>query len=178
MSDVVSGERAEDSSSLRSSNEPSIITFLHDVDNVSLQELHLVLVLRLVVIESSVAVKHDNFITRKCRDSNLRGWFRLPVGHGGPGPGEGGVGTGGAGQGLGLLQHGNVGGLRQGAVLEDGVSRGSSGWLGQAPGPAGRDLAGLRAHLHIRHGQYPLPASYLALVPVLVYPPGQNDGLS
>ena len=73
LSDVVSRERAEDSSSLRSSNEPSIITFLHDIDNVSLQELHLILVLRLVVVKSPVAVKQGIVIIKKRQGLKLTG---------------------------------------------------------------------------------------------------------
>ena len=68
MSDVVAGEGSEYSCSLRCSNKPAIVTFLHDVHNVSLAQLNLVLILRLVVVKSpepcnglSVITNHDKY---------------------------------------------------------------------------------------------------------------------
>ena len=65
LCDVVSREGAEYSSSLRSSHKPSVITFLHDVDDVSLQELHLILVLGLVVVESAVTGNNNTVKTQQ-----------------------------------------------------------------------------------------------------------------
>ena len=77
-----------------------------------------------------------------------------------------------------FLNDGNVGRLRQGSVLQDGVSRGSGGWLWQSPGSVGGSLARLRHDLYVGDGQDSLPAPYLPLVPVLVDPPGENDRLA
>jgi len=56
FSHVVSGEGSEDSGSLRSSDEPSVVALLHDEDDVALLQLNLVVVLRVVVVESAVSV--------------------------------------------------------------------------------------------------------------------------
>ena len=54
FSDVISGEGSEDSRPLRRSDEPAVVALLHDVDDVALLQLHLVVVLRVVVVESAV----------------------------------------------------------------------------------------------------------------------------
>ena len=77
-----------------------------------------------------------------------------------------------------FLNDGNVGRLRQGSVLQDGVSRGSGGWLWQSSGSVGGSLAWLRHDLNIGDWQDALPAPDLALVPVLVDPPGENNRLA
>ena len=55
--DVVSGEGSEDSGPLRRSDEPPVVTLLHDVDDVALLQLYLVVVLGVVVVESAVPFK-------------------------------------------------------------------------------------------------------------------------
>ena len=77
-----------------------------------------------------------------------------------------------------FLYDGNVGRLGESSVLQDGVSHRGGRGLRQSSGPVGWSLAWLRHDLNIGHGQDTLPAPDLSLVPVLVDPPGQNDGLA
>ena len=48
--DVVSWEGSEYSRPLRRPDKPSVVALLHDVDNVALVQLHLVVILRSVVV--------------------------------------------------------------------------------------------------------------------------------
>ena len=59
MSYIVSWKCSKNSSSLRSSHEPAIIALLHHVDDVSLAELHLILVLGLVVVQGAESTNND-----------------------------------------------------------------------------------------------------------------------
>ena len=77
-----------------------------------------------------------------------------------------------------FLYDGNVGRLGESSVLQDGVSHRGGRGLRQSPGPVGWSLAWLRDDLNVGHGQDTLPAPDLSLVPVLVDPSGQNDGLA
>ena len=59
MSYIVSWKCSKNSSSLRSSNEPAIVALLHHVDDVTLAELHLILVLGLVVVQGAESTYND-----------------------------------------------------------------------------------------------------------------------
>ena len=48
---IVAGEGAEDAGPLRGSHEPAVVALLHHVHDVSLAQLHLVIVLGLVVVQ-------------------------------------------------------------------------------------------------------------------------------
>ena len=57
LSDIISWEGSEDSSPLRCSHKPSVVTLLHDVHHVSLAKLHLVVIHRFVVVKGSESAK-------------------------------------------------------------------------------------------------------------------------
>ena len=135
LSDIISRESAKDSSSLWCSHKPSVVTLFHNVHYVSLAQLHLIVIHRLVVVKGSESTKKINEGKYLYTHINSRRGLGFPVGHRGSGsgevPGERGVWAGRprAEDGLLLLIDGDVGAGSNGAVLEDGVSRrGSRGF--------------------------------------------------
>ena len=142
LSDIISWEGSEDSSALRCSHKPSVVTFLHDVHHVSLAEIHLVVIHRFVVVKGSESDKINirTFAMRfkskfRILAINSRCGLGFPGGHRGSWSGEvsGERGVGAcrarAEDGLLLLIDGDVGARGHGAVLEDRVCRrGSRGF--------------------------------------------------